>query len=103
MTHIPRREVIQLSARMEIFGFHRDDIIAGAIFGMTLGERLKNAMPNIILGFIVWAVTSLAMIWIASLVRESLPPRFMTHLLDWAKAPRRYKVDMEAESVPLHL
>lgn len=99
----PRREVVQLSAKMEIFGFHRDDIMGGAIFAMTLGEKLKSAMPNLFIGLIVWAVSSLLVIWITSMIRESLPPSFITNLIDWAKAPRRYEVDMESQTVPLHL
>jgi len=103
MNYRPRQEVLQLTPQPLILGFHRDDILAGAFFAMTLGERLKSAMPNLVLGLVVWAASSAAIVWLLMQLRESFPPRFMPHLIEWAQAPRVYRVDMEPRSVPLHL
>ncbi len=95
------RSILNITPNFVIMGVPRNDLIAAMVLTSTLGQKLQGAMPNIIMGFVVLAATFAVSLWLLVLLRDSTPPGFVLHLLEWARLPKRMTIGNDPATRPL--
>ncbi len=86
------RDTIDLSSNPSILGFHTGDVIATLVVTVTLGFKLRDAMPDIFLGYGALLAVMGVTLYVASQLRQHLPPGFVVNFLEWLRQPDLLKV-----------